>query len=133
MSTHECHIAQRDGLNYSAVRGTLSKSVDVSYLWGMITFLPSSLTSILIKKTSAFQLSHTWLLSKLSHVLFCWLEIFFHYKKTAIFWRTFRRKMKSSEYTDGIPRKLKSVGIFRGNSEENCVPRKKPMNSEEIL
>uniref|UniRef100_A0A0D3CEE9 Peptidase C1A papain C-terminal domain-containing protein n=1 Tax=Brassica oleracea var. oleracea TaxID=109376 RepID=A0A0D3CEE9_BRAOL len=39
----------------------------------------------------------------------------------------------SSEYTDGIPRKHQSVGIFRGNSEEKCVPRKKPMNSEEIL
>ena len=24
----------------------------------------------------------------------------------------------SSEYTDGIPRKLQSVGIFRGNSDE---------------
>ncbi|KAF3489770.1 hypothetical protein F2Q69_00057052 [Brassica cretica] len=39
----------------------------------------------------------------------------------------------SSEYTDGIPRKPQSIGIFRGNSEEQCVPRKKPMNSEEIL
>jgi len=39
----------------------------------------------------------------------------------------------SSEYTDGIPRKYQSVGIFRGNSEEICVPWKKPMNSEEIL
>ncbi|KAF3580343.1 hypothetical protein DY000_02035238 [Brassica cretica] len=38
----------------------------------------------------------------------------------------------SSEYTDGIPRKYQSVGIFRGNSEEKCVPRKRPMNSEEI-
>ncbi|KAF3521676.1 hypothetical protein F2Q69_00048368 [Brassica cretica] len=37
----------------------------------------------------------------------------------------------SSEYTDVIPRKPQSVGIFRGNSEEQCVPRKKPMNSEE--
>ncbi|KAL0772045.1 hypothetical protein Bca101_037196 [Brassica carinata] len=27
----------------------------------------------------------------------------------------------SSEYTDGIPRKPQSVGIFRGNSEEQCV------------
>ncbi|KAF3507541.1 hypothetical protein F2Q69_00005146 [Brassica cretica] len=32
----------------------------------------------------------------------------------------------SSEYTDGIPRKYQSVGIFRGNSEEKCsVPKKK--------
>ncbi|KAF2549015.1 hypothetical protein F2Q70_00020968 [Brassica cretica] len=33
----------------------------------------------------------------------------------------------------GIPRKYQSVGIFRGNSEEKWVLRKKPMNSEEIL
>ncbi|WZZ21340.1 hypothetical protein YC2023_122727 [Brassica napus] len=39
----------------------------------------------------------------------------------------------SSEYTDGIPRKIHFVGIFRRNTEENSIPRKKPMNSEEIL
>ncbi|CDY63536.1 hypothetical protein HID58_071299 [Brassica napus] len=44
-----------------------------------------------------------------------------------------RKHKVSSEYTDGIPREYQSVGIFRGNSEEKCVPRKKPMNSEEIL
>ncbi|KAF3490391.1 hypothetical protein F2Q69_00052195 [Brassica cretica] len=31
----------------------------------------------------------------------------------------------SSEYTDGILRKYQSVGIFRGNSEQKWVPRKK--------
>ena len=43
------------------------------------------------------------------------------------------QNLVSSEYTDGIPRKYQSVGIFRGNSEEIYFPRKKPMNSEEIL
>uniref|UniRef100_A0A0D3AAM8 CCHC-type domain-containing protein n=1 Tax=Brassica oleracea var. oleracea TaxID=109376 RepID=A0A0D3AAM8_BRAOL len=39
----------------------------------------------------------------------------------------------SSEYTDGIPRKYQSVGIFLWNTEEKCIPQKKPLNSEEIL
>ena len=45
----------------------------------------------------------------------------------------FRGKFSSSEYSDGIPRKIQFVGIFRRNTEENSIPRKKPMNSEEIL
>ena len=39
----------------------------------------------------------------------------------------------SSEYTDGISRKYKSVGIFLWNTDEKRIPRKKPMNSEDIL
>ena len=47
-----------------------------------------------------------------------------HYKKTAEFWRTFRRKMKSSEYPEEFPRK------FRGNTKlgflgkNRWIPRK---------
>ncbi|KAG5397226.1 hypothetical protein IGI04_019040 [Brassica rapa subsp. trilocularis] len=32
----------------------------------------------------------------------------------------------SSEYTDGIPRKIQFVGIFRRNTEENSVRRNIP-------
>ncbi|KAF2565244.1 hypothetical protein F2Q68_00027198 [Brassica cretica] len=36
-------------------------------------------------------------------------------------------------FPQNIPKKYQSVGIFLWNTEEKCIPRKKPMNSEDIL